>query len=374
MKIYLVGGAVRDQLLGLPVKEHDFVVVGATPEEMIKKGYKPVGKDFPVFLHPKTHEEYALARTERKISRGYTGFEFYAAPNVTLKNDLKRRDLTINAIAKTQAGKLIDPYGGRKDLKNKVLRHVSPAFAEDPVRILRVGRFAARFGDFTVHPETIKLMRKMVKAGEADALVPERVWQELEKTLNLAYPGKFFEILKTCNALKILFPEISACFSKTMKALTKAAIITENSKIRFSVLTGLLDQKQIKVLCARIKIPKKYKELALLTNKYQTDFHNALKLTANRLLLFLEHTDAFRRPKRFADLLLGCEIGSKKIPSQQIEKLRKAYNIAKKITANQLDSSFKGKEINKQLHFKRRRAIKENFGSLSIIKQKLQHE
>lgn len=209
MKIYLVGGAVRDELLGIPYHEKDWVVVGATAEEMLAKGYRQVGKDFPVFLHPKTNEEYALARTERKVSKGYTGFTFNAAPEVTLEEDLQRRDLTINAIAKAEDGTIIDPFHGREDLQNKILRHVSPAFSEDPVRILRIARFAARYGDFTIAPETLALMKQMVVSGEVDALVPERVWKEWQRALSEKHPEKFFEVLAACGAMAILFPEIS---------------------------------------------------------------------------------------------------------------------------------------------------------------------
>lgn len=208
MKTYVVGGAVRDALLGLPVQDHDHVVVGATPEEMIAKGFTPVGKDFPVFLHPKTHEEYALARTERKTAPGYKGFVFHAAADVTLEQDLVRRDLTVNAMAQGEDGVIIDPFGGRKDLQARVFRHVSQAFAEDPVRILRVARFAARFQDFTVAPETNRLMQDMVEAGEVDALVPERVWQELSRGLMEARPSRMFEVLRACGALARIIPEL----------------------------------------------------------------------------------------------------------------------------------------------------------------------
>jgi len=211
-KTYTVGGAVRDELLGLPVQDRDFVVVGATPEEMVRQGFQPVGKDFPVFLHPKRHEEYALARTERKTARGYKGFQVYAAPEVTLEQDLARRDLTINAIAKDEAGALIDPYGGQSDLAARMLRHVSPAFSEDPVRILRVARFAARFADFNVAEETLVLMREMVQSGEVDALVPERVWQEFSRGLMEAKPSRLFDVLRACGALARIMPEVDGLF------------------------------------------------------------------------------------------------------------------------------------------------------------------
>ncbi len=358
MEIYLVGGAVRDRLLGLPVRERDFVIVGATPEEMLKLGYKPVGKDFPVFLHPKTHEEYALARTERKVSKGYTGFEFHADPSVTLEEDLRRRDLTINAIAETLDGELIDPFNGKQDLENKVLRHVSEAFAEDPVRILRVARFASRFGDFTIHPATMHLMRHIVKAGEIDALVAERVWQELYRTLGLSFPWRFFEVLKDCKALPILFPEIDKSFPKIIKVLRAVTALTTKESIRFAALLSYLDQRGIESLCMRVKIPGTYRDLALLVNKYQHDFHSALKLNSEELLILLEHVDAFRRPKRFTDFLLACEAGSTKIPSQQFEKLSKAHKLAAQVSVKLiLDRGFTGERINKELHRQRKVAI-----------------
>lgn len=358
MEIYLVGGAVRDRLLGLLVKERDFVVVGATPEEMLKLGYKPVGKDFPVFLHPKTHEEYALARTERKVSKGYTGFEFYADPEVTLEEDLKRRDLTINAIAETLEGKLIDPFNGKQDLENKILRHVSEAFAEDPVRILRVARFASRFGDFTVHPTTMHLMRDIVKAGEVDALVAERVWQELYRTLGLSFPWRFFEVLKDCKALPILFPELDKPFSQIIKILKAVTALTIKEPIRFAALFSYIDQREIESLCMRVKVPGNYRDLALLVNKYQHDFHNSLKLNSEELLTMLEHVDAFRRPKRFADFLLACEANSIKIPSRQFEKLSKAHKLAAQVSVKViLDRGFTGEMINKELHRQRRMVI-----------------
>jgi tRNA nucleotidyltransferase (CCA-adding enzyme) len=358
MEIYLVGGAVRDRLLGLPVKERDFVVVGSTPQEMLKLGYRPVGKDFPVFLHPKTHEEYALARTERKISKGYTGFEFYADPKVTLEEDLKRRDLTINAIAETLDGRLIDPFNGKQDLENKVLRHVSEAFAEDPVRILRVARFASRFGDFTIHHTTMHLMRDIVKAGEIDALVAERVWQELHRALVLQYPWRFFEVLKDCKALPILFPEIDRPFSQIIRVLKAITALTTKESIRFAALLNCLGQRAIESLCTRVKAPSADRDLALLVNKYQHDFHNALKLNSEKLLTLLEHADAFRRPKRFADFLLACEANSIKIPSQQFEKLGKAQKLAAQVSVKLiLNRGFTGEMINKELHQQRKMAI-----------------
>lgn len=350
MQIYLVGGAVRDELLGLPVKERDWVVVGATPAEMKQLGYRPVGKDFPVFLHPKTHEEYALARTERKISKGYKGFEFYADPSVTLEDDLKRRDLTINAIAETPDGKLIDPYHGREHLKQKLLRHVSEAFAEDPVRILRVARFAARFCDFKVHPDTVELMWLMVSKGEVDALVPERVWQELQKTLGLQCPQRFFEVLRSCDALAILFPEIELQYNKCLDLLQKAAKLNVDAVISFAVLMSPLDEFAVKNLCDRVKVPREYKDLALLAAKYQNDFAN-LNATASALVTFLEQLDAFRRPDRFNDFLLVMEICGDAYNAKLAQQLREAYQITAQVnTEGFKDKKLSGPEIKQHLH------------------------
>ncbi len=352
MKIFLVGGAVRDRLLKLPVKDRDWVVVGATPEEMLKLGYKSVGKDFPVFLHPKTHEEYALARTERKVSKGYTGFTFHADPNVTLEDDLKRRDLTINAIAETPDGELIDPYNGIADIENKVLRHVSEAFAEDPVRILRVGRFASRFGGFSVHPDTMKLMQVMVKNGEVDALVPERVWQELQRTLELPYPQRFFEVLRDCGALPILFPEIEPNLQQSMEVLQKAAQQEAKATICFAVLTSQLDVDTIKHLCDRVRVPNPYRDLAVLVAKYQDKFAIALELNAEETLTLLENLDVFRRPQRFADFLLACEICTD-IDSQYLQQ---AFQAAKAVSIEL--ESLSGQEIKHKLHTARKIAIR----------------
>jgi tRNA nucleotidyltransferase (CCA-adding enzyme) len=289
VKVYLVGGAVRDELLGLPVKERDYVVVGATPEEMVRGGYKPVGKDFPVFLHPQTHEEYALARTERKSGRGYKGFKVYASPEVTLEEDLKRRDLTINAMAKAEDGTLVDPFGGAKDLAAKVLRHVSEAFAEDPVRILRVARFAARFA-FRVADETMQLMKAMVESGEADHLVAERVWQEFAKGLAEPRAELMFEVMQRCGFLKNALPEI--------KRWPKA--FSGSLPVRFTALAWPLDEAQVVALCERLRAPNEVRELAL------TACRTRQKLAASTpegLLDLLKGADALRRPERFAQLL-----------------------------------------------------------------------
>ena len=341
MEIYCVGGAVRDQLLGLPVKDRDWVVVGATPETMLGLGYTPVGRDFPVFLHPQTHEEYALARTERKTAPGYTGFAFHAAPEVTLEQDLTRRDLTINAIARAADGRLIDPCGGRADLERRVLRHVSPAFAEDPVRILRLARFAARFTGFTVAPETQALMTDMVAAGEVDALVAERVWQELARGLMAAQPSRMFEVLRDCGALARLLPEVERLWGVPQRAdyhpevdagvhvmlvIDMAASLDLPLPARFAALThdlgkGLTpaevlprhighEQRSVDLLdplCERLRVPADCREVARLVARYHGDMHKFEQLRADTRLKILERCDALRRPQRFEQILQACE-------------------------------------------------------------------
>ena len=292
MKTYVVGGAVRDELLGRPVREKDHVVVGATPEEMVALGFRPVGKDFPVFLHPSTHEEYALARTERKSGRGYKGFTVYASPEVTLEEDLKRRDLTINAMAKADDGTLIDPFGGRQDLEAGVLRHVSEAFAEDPVRILRVARFAARFG-FRVADETLQLMRNIVASGEAEYLVPERVWQEFSKGLSEAHPELMFQVLDACGLREQLLPELE----------TQPAILSGSLAVRFALLVWALEEDEVETLCRRLRVPNDVRELALLACRNRERLRAANSATPADLLELLKRSDAFRRPERFAELL-----------------------------------------------------------------------
>ena len=315
MKIYCVGGAVRDELLGLPVKDRDYVVVGATPEQMVKQGFKPVGRDFPVFLHPRTHEEYALARTERKTARGYHGFEFHAAPNVTLEQDLARRDLTINAIARDVDGRIIDPYAGTADLEAGVLRHVSPAFAEDPVRILRVARFAARFG-FRIAPETLRLMRQMAGNGEADALVPERVWQEIARGLMEARPSRLFEVLRECGALERVMPEVDALWDdadaaqEAMAALDAAARAPATLPARFAVLARPLTPLAVESLAARLKVPADCRDLALLAARHANALLDAGELDAGAILELFNTVDAWRRPERFAELLAAAFAGA----------------------------------------------------------------
>jgi tRNA nucleotidyltransferase (CCA-adding enzyme) len=311
MKIYCVGGAVRDELLGLPVKDRDYVVVGATPDEMLSQGYRPVGKDFPVFLHPQTHEEYALARTERKTARGYHGFEFRAAPDVTLEQDLARRDLTINAIAKDAEGRILDPHGGVSDLKAGVLRHVGPAFAEDPVRILRVARFAARFG-FRIAPETLELMRKMAASGEADALVPERVWQEAARGLMEAKPSRMFAVLRECGALARVMPEVEALWDdpdaaqSALRALDDAAHKGATLPARFGALTRSLAPLAVESLARRLKVPADCRDLALLAARHANTVLDAVELGAEAVLEVFNLADAWRRPQRFAELMTAA--------------------------------------------------------------------
>jgi tRNA nucleotidyltransferase (CCA-adding enzyme) len=345
MKTYIVGGAVRDELLGLDVQDHDHVVVGATPEQMVKLGYRPVGKDFPVFLHPKTQEEYALARTERKTAKGYKGFQVYATPEVTLEEDLARRDLTINAIAKDEHGNLIDPYGGVADIKSKTLRHVSPAFAEDPVRILRAARFAARFTEFTIAPETMALMRHMVEDGEVDALVSERVWQELAKGLMEAKPSRMFLVLRECGALKKILPEVDRLFGvpqpaqyhpeidtgvHVMMVIDFAASQNYSLPVRFAALTHDLGKgttpadilprhigheersaNLLKDVCKRLRVPNDCKELAHIVAKLHGKVGYVEEMRPSTLVQFLHDTDAIRQPERFKEFLRACESDSR---------------------------------------------------------------
>ena len=341
MKIYAVGGAVRDALLGLAVKDRDWVVVGASPEEMLAQGFRAVGKDFPVFLHPHSHEEYALARTERKTAPGYAGFSFHAAPDVTLEDDLMRRDLTINAIAQDEDGNLIDPYHGQEDLAARVLRHVSPAFAEDPVRILRVARFMARFADFRVAPETMDLMRSITAAGEVDALVSERVWQEISNGLMATKPSRMFETLRECGALSRLLPELDALWGVPQRAdyhpeidtgvhmmmvLDMAARLQAPLPARFAALTHDLgkattpkdilprhhghEQRSVDLLmavCDRWRVPTECRDVARLTARYHGNLHNYAELRHGTRLEILERCDALRRPERFDLVLQACE-------------------------------------------------------------------
>ncbi len=323
MKIYEVGGAVRDELLGLPVKDRDYVVVGATPEEMTRLGYRPVGKDFPVFLHPQSHDEYALARTERKTTRGYRGFQVYAAPDVTLEEDLRRRDLTINAMARNEQGQLIDPYGGERDLRAKVLRHASEAFAEDPVRVLRVARFAARYGDFSVAPETLALMQAMAANGEVDALVAERVWQELAKGLMEAHPSRLFEALIESHALDRIVPEFASLDPKhaALQKLDAAASRGASLAVRYATLVATIDGRRrppsaalqpdagsasVLAVSQRLRVPSDCADLAKLTLRWIASVEHARALAPQALLELLIGADGLRRPQRFRDLLSVC--------------------------------------------------------------------
>ncbi|GAB2892265.1 multifunctional CCA addition/repair protein [Uliginosibacterium flavum] len=334
---WIVGGAVRDRLLGLPVQDRDWVVTGATPEDLLAAGFKPVGKDFPVFLHPKTHEEYALARTERKTAPGYKGFVFHTDAAVTLEEDLIRRDLTINAIAQAEDGTLTDPYGGQRDVADRVFRHVSPAFAEDPVRILRVARFAARFGDFTLAPETLELMRAMVEAGEVDHLVPERVWQELARGLMYAKPSRMIEVLRACGALARILPELDALFGvpqpekyhpeidagiHQLLVIDQAAARNQPLVVRWAALMhdlgkGVTPSENwphhyghealgvplVEAACARLKVPVDCRELAVLTAREHGNIHKIDEMRADTITRIFERCDALRRPERFAGLL-----------------------------------------------------------------------
>jgi tRNA nucleotidyltransferase (CCA-adding enzyme) len=346
MKIYEVGGAVRDELLGLPVKDHDYVVVGATPEDMLKQGYKPVGRDFPVFLHPRTHEEYALARTERKTARGYHGFEFHAAPDVTLEQDLARRDLTINAIARDADGRVIDPHRGADDLKSGVLRHVSPAFAEDPVRILRVARFAARFG-FSVAPETMGLMREMARNGEADALVPERVWQELARGLMESKPSRLFGVLRESSALERVVPELDAIWDDAdaaraaMDALDAAAEVGATLPARYATLARWLVPLAVESLAARLKVPSDCRDLALLASRHANTVLDATELDAKSLLELFDTVDAWRRPERFAELMTAAFAGEPDTAEART-RLERALKAAAGIDAGAIAKAAKG--------------------------------
>ena len=342
MKAFIVGGAVRDRLLGLPVNDHDWVVVGSTPEEMVAAGYKPVGRDFPVFLHPQTHEEYALARTERKSGRGYHGFQFQAAPDVTIEQDLARRDLTINAIAEDPVtGALVDPYGGQRDLRARVLRHVSEAFADDPVRLLRLARLAARYADFGIAPETMALGARMVEAGEVDALVPERVWQELSRGLMEQRPDRMLQVLRQCGALARLLPEVDRLWGvpqpeahhpevdtgeHLLMVLRMAARLQAPLTVRFACLCHDLGKGTTPVdewprhiahearsvalaeaVCERWRVPADCRALAVLVAREHGHIHRSQGLNAKALVRLFERCDAWRRPDRFGELLLACE-------------------------------------------------------------------
>jgi tRNA nucleotidyltransferase (CCA-adding enzyme) len=399
MDIYSVGGAVRDELLGRPVVDRDYVVVGASPQAMLDQGFRPVGKDFPVFLHPETHAEYALARTERKTGHGYHGFAFHAAPDVTLEQDLARRDLTINAMARAADGTLFDPFCGRRDLEAKILRHVGSAFAEDPVRILRLARFAARFADFSVAPETLDLMRGMVAAGEVDHLVAERVWQELAKGLMEMSPSRMFTVLRECGALARLLPEVEALFGVPQRAdyhpeidtgVHVMMVIDEAARrdfvlpVRFAALTHDLGKATTPVdilprhighemrsvqlasaLCERLRVPGDCRDLALLTARYHGDIHRAAELRPATLVTLLERTDALRRPERFRQLLQACQcdfngrLGWRERPYESPQRLLAALAAVNSVEAGKIAAECTDKaKIPERIHAARVAAVK----------------
>ncbi|MGB4115247.1 MAG: multifunctional CCA addition/repair protein [Polaromonas sp.] len=423
MEIFMVGGAVRDMLLGLPVQDRDWVVVGSTPEELVALGYMPVGKDFPVFLHPTTKEEHALARTERKTARGYHGFEVHAAPDVTLEQDLARRDLTINSIAACalidwsterfgteidpNPAHLIDPYGGQADIAARVLRHVTDAFREDPVRILRVARFAARFADFSVAPETMQLMKDMVTHGEADALVAERVWQELSRGLMQAKPSHMFEVLRESGALERLLPEVNRLWGVPQRAdyhpevdtgvhlmmvLDMAAQLDAPLPVRFACLMHdlgkgttpadvlprhigheLRSAKLSKTVCERLRIPVECRELADVVAMEHGNIHRSREFGAAALVRLLERCDAFRKPQRFADVLLACECDARgrlglqdaAYPQRQrlLDMLKAAQSVVTRVIAEAAQSEgLDGKKIGERVHAARVAAVAQHLG------------
>ena len=416
MKIYMVGGAVRDKLLGLEVTDHDWVVVGATPEALTAQGFLPVGKDFPVFLHPQTREEYALARTERNSARGYRGFEVYAAPEVTLEQDLARRDLTINSIAAPahpESAKglfepdfcaLVDPYGGQRDLKAKVLRHVTDAFREDPVRILRLARFAARFADFSVAPETMALMQEMVQDGEADALVPERVWQELARGLMEAKPSRMLQVLRACGALQKLLPEVDRLWGVPQRAeyhpevdtgihllmvLDMAARLDAPLPVRFACLCHDLGKgttpadvlprhigheersaKLLKAVCQRLRVPVDCREIADVVAREHGNIHRSGEFSAAAVVRLLERCDAFRKPQRFEGILLACEcdargrLGLEDTPYPQRPRLLQALQVSQgvatdEVAAQCVAAGHGGRQIGEWIHRARVAAVEQ---------------
>ncbi|MGN6702386.1 MAG: multifunctional CCA addition/repair protein [Burkholderiaceae bacterium] len=410
MKIYTVGGAVRDALLGLPVNDRDYVVVGTTPDEMLARGFRAVGKDFPVFLHPQTQEEYALARTERKTAPGYRGFAFHADPAVTLEDDLARRDLTINAMAEDEQGNLADPFGGRADLEARLFRHVSPAFVEDPVRILRVARFAARFADFSVAPETNALMRAMVEAGEVDALVPERVWQELARGLMEAAPSRMFAVLRDCGALARILPELDALWGvpqpaqyhpeidtgvHVMIVIDTAARQQASLPVRFAALTHDLGKGAtpsaewprhhgheqasvalVRQVCERLKVPGDCRDLALMTAREHGNVGRALELRPATIVKLFERCDAFRKPQRFLDMLQASECdhrgrtGFEERPFPQRSYLDEALRAARDVNAGEVAARYRERphHIPEAVHAARVAAV-EAFVAQGVVAQ-----
>ncbi|MBC8944165.1 multifunctional CCA addition/repair protein [Xenorhabdus indica] len=376
MKVYLVGGAVRDQLLDLPITERDWVVVGGSPQELLSQGYQQVGKDFPVFLHPNTHEEYALARTERKSGQGYTGFTCYSAPDVTLEEDLLRRDLTINAIAQTPEGELIDPYHGTEDLKYRILRHVSEAFSEDPLRVLRLARFAARFAHlgFSIAKETQTLISAMTASGELSSLTPERVWRETEKALASQSPHVYFQVLRDCGALALLFPEIDNLFGVTsmtkdmgihsLNILQISTQLSTDIDIRFASLCTHTGNKQIKQMCERLRIPNSARDLAGIVAQYYDWVHTAEQLSAEKLLILFNTIDAWRKPQRIEQLAVCSKAdafactGLKTSVYPPEKYLREAFAIASQVNVQQIIArGFQGAEIRTELERQRQLAI-----------------
>ena len=401
MQVYLVGGAVRDHLLGFPYHEKDYVVVGATPEQLIASGYQPVGKDFPVFLHPDTKDEYALARTERKSGHGYHGFSFYTDPSVTLEEDLIRRDLTINAIAMDDDGKIYDPYNGQQDLDHKILRHVSIAFIEDPLRVLRLARFAARYKalGFTVAPETLALMKQLAESGELEALTPERVWKETSRALMENHADEYFEVLRACGALKVLFPELDAlygipqrpeyhpeidCGIHTMMSLQQACKANYSLDVRFAVLVHDLGKaltpkdelprhimheergiKPVTEVCDRLKVPTNTKQLALAVCKEHLKCHQALTLKPGTLWRLLQRLDVLRRPERVEAFVQACEcdsrgrLGLENREYPQAQYIFDVIQVVRNIKAQDLPTDVKGPEIGEKLIERRIQAIAE---------------
>jgi len=400
MEVYLVGGAVRDELLGLPVNERDWCVVGATPDDLVQLGYRPVGKDFPVFIHPQSGEEYALARTERKTSAGYHGFSFHTSPAVTIAEDLGRRDLTVNAMARDSAGNLIDPFNGRADIEKKTLRHVSVAFAEDPVRILRTAKFAARLHDlgFRIADDTVRLMQQMVANGEADALVSDRVWKETEAALAGPDPRVYFEALRECGALAVLFAEIDALFGvpqpakwhpeidtglHTMMVLEQAAMLSGHVDVRFAALVHDLGKgttpkselpshkghelrgaKLVKSLAKRLPVPNACRDLGSLVAEYHAHCHRAFELRPETILKVLDRADAFRRPQRFENFLLSCEADSRgrtgleSDPYPQADFFRAAFTAAKTVEVGDItNAGLTGADIGREISSRRLHAI-----------------
>ncbi len=401
MEIYLVGGAVRDSFLDIEIKDKDWVVVGSTPQEMNSLGYQPIGQDFPIFLHPKTKEEYALARTERKNGQGYKGFTCYAESDVTLEQDLMRRDLTINAIAQSKDGELIDPYHGQQDIKLRVLRHVSDAFIEDPLRVLRVARFAARFHylGFTVAQETMALMRALVDSGELAHLTPERVWQEWQKSLSSQHPEIFLSILRECGALAVVLPEVDALFGvpqpekwhpeidtgiHTLMVAQQAALLSQNLATRFAAQVHDLGKgvtpksewpshkmhchtgiKIIKQLCHRVRVPNDYKDLALLVCEHHSNVHRAFELRAQTYIKIFDKMDVWRKPERLEPILQCCQadhagrLGLESEPYPQRQRFETAFQIAKNVDVKEVVAAgFKGADIKEELTKRRIEAVK----------------